>query len=69
MYEARDLLSVILKAGVCDIDFLINKLNELDVEFYDVFEEVKELGRESDFNSYVYYRNFKVPTFFKSSNF
>ena len=55
MYEARDLLAVVLKAGVCDIDFLINKLNELDVEFYDVFEEVKSLGRESDFNSYVYY--------------
>lgn len=55
MYEARDLLSIVLKAGVCDIDFLINKLNQLDVEFYDVFEEVKSIGRESDFNSYVYY--------------
>lgn len=55
MYEARDLLAIVLKAGSCDIDFLINKLNELDVEFYDVFEEVKDIGRESDFNSYVYY--------------
>ena len=27
MYEARDLLSIILKAGSCDIDFLINVLS------------------------------------------
>lgn len=54
MYEARDLLAVVLNAGVCDIDFLVNKLNELDVEFYDVVSEAKDFGKENDFNSFVY---------------
>lgn len=54
MYEARDILAVLLSAGVCDIDFLLNKINELDVEFYDIDEEVKSWGKEGDFNSYVY---------------
>lgn len=54
MYEARDILAVLFNCGVCDIDFLLNKLNELDVEFCDVDEEVKNWGRTGDFNSYVY---------------
>lgn len=54
MYEARDILAVLLNAGVCDIDFLLNKINELDVEFYDIDEEVKSWGKGGDFNSYVY---------------
>lgn len=54
MYESRDLLSVVLGCGVCDVDFLVNKLNELDVEFYDAVEEAKDFGKENDFNSIVY---------------
>lgn len=54
MYEARDILAVLFNCGVCDIDFLLNKLEELKMDFSDVDEEVKSWGREGEFNAYVY---------------
>lgn len=54
MFEARDIVATVLGCGVCDVDFLVNNLNDLDLEFYDVAEEVKDFGREGEFNAYVY---------------
>ena len=53
-YDAEDILGVILGAGTCDVKYFLNKLNDFDLDFEDIFEEVKSYGRERDFNAYVY---------------
>jgi hypothetical protein len=54
-YDARDVLARVWKAGVCDVDFFLNTLNELDLDFDDVESEVESLcSDKNDINAYIY---------------
>ncbi|MDK2063332.1 hypothetical protein PT447_00160 [Aliarcobacter butzleri] len=54
-YDARDILARVWGAGVCDVDFFLNTLNKLDLDFDEVESEVESLGsNKNDINAYIY---------------
>lgn len=54
-FDARDVLARVWNAGVCDVDFFLNTLNDLDLDFDDVDAEVESLcSDKNDINAYIY---------------
>ncbi len=52
-YDSRDILAGVLNCGVLDVDFIVRKINEFELDFCDIKDHAREYTETLDANAII----------------